>query len=118
MKEKILTIKNLSFAYDGSNVLDNINFDVASGCFLSILGPNGSGKSTLINLISKVLKNYKGEIIVKDRSIENLNSKEIAKLVAVVPQYSNAGFNFLVGEGPDGKISLCIKVWQGKEAGF
>ena len=98
MKEKILTIKNLSFAYDGSNVLDNINFDVASGCFLSILGPNGSGKSTLINLISKVLKNYKGEIIVKDRSIENLNSKEIAKLVAVVPQYSNAGFNFLVGE--------------------
>lgn len=98
MKEKILTIKNLSFAYDGSNVLDNINFDVASGCFLSILGPNGSGKSTLINLISKVLKNYKGEIIVKDRSIENLNSKEMAKLVAVVPQYSNAGFNFLVGE--------------------
>ncbi|MBE3037179.1 MAG: ABC transporter ATP-binding protein, partial [Candidatus Atribacteria bacterium] len=54
--------------------------------------------STLINLISKVLKNYKGEIIVKDRSIENLNSKEIAKLIAVVPQYSNAGFNFLVGE--------------------
>ncbi|MBE3090647.1 MAG: ABC transporter ATP-binding protein [Actinobacteria bacterium] len=98
MKEKIITIKNLSFAYDGSNVLDNINFDVASGCFLSILGPNGSGKSTLINLISKVLKNYKGEIIVKDRSIENLNSKEMAKLVAVVPQYSNAGFNFLVGE--------------------
>jgi len=98
MKEKILTIKNLSFAYDGSNVLDNINFDVASGCFLSILGPNGSGKSTLINLISKVLKNYKGEIIVKDRSIEDLNSKEIAKLIAVVPQYSNAGFNFLVGE--------------------
>jgi iron complex transport system ATP-binding protein len=98
MKEKILTIKNLSFAYDGSNVLDNINFDVASGCFLSILGPNGSGKSTLINLISKVLKNYKGEIIVKDRSIKNLNSKEIAKLVAVVPQYSNAGFDFLVGE--------------------
>ena len=98
MKEKIITIKNLSFAYDGSNVLDNINFDVASGCFLSILGPNGSGKSTLINLISKVLKNYKGEIIVKDRSIKNLNSKEIAKLVAVVPQYSNAGFDFLVGE--------------------
>jgi iron complex transport system ATP-binding protein len=98
MKEKILTIKNLSFAYDGSNVLDNINFDVASGCFLSILGPNGSGKSTLINLISKVLKNYKGEIIVKDRNIENLNSKEIAKLIAVVPQYSNAGFDFLVGE--------------------
>ncbi|MCL5071709.1 MAG: ABC transporter ATP-binding protein [Actinobacteria bacterium] len=98
MKDKILTIKNLSFAYDGSNVLDDINFDVVSGCFLSILGPNGSGKSTLINLISRVLKNYKGEIIVKGRSIQNLNSKEIAKIIAVVPQYSNIGFNFLVGE--------------------
>jgi iron complex transport system ATP-binding protein len=98
MKEKILTIKNLSFAYDGANVLDKISFDVPGGCFLSILGPNGSGKSTLINLISKVLKNYKGEIIIKGRSVESLNSKEIAKLVAVVPQYSNAGFDFLVGE--------------------
>src|SRR4030042_6393948 len=98
MKEKVLTIKNLSFAYDGSNVLNNIDLGVESGSFVSIIGPNGSGKSTLINLISKILKNYKGEIIVKDRSIENLNSKEIAKLVAVVPQYSNAGFDFLVGE--------------------
>ncbi|MCL4418019.1 MAG: ABC transporter ATP-binding protein [Actinobacteria bacterium] len=98
MKEKILTIKNLSFAYNGSKVLDNINFDVEQGSFLSVLGPNGSGKSTLINLISKVLKNYKGEITVKGRSIQNINSKEIAKIIAVVPQYSDAGFNFLVGE--------------------
>jgi len=98
LKDKILTIKNLSFAYDGSNVIDNISFDVVSGCFLSILGPNGSGKSTLINLISKVLKNYRGKIIINDSNIENLNSKEIAKLIAVVPQYSDAGFNFLVGE--------------------
>jgi iron complex transport system ATP-binding protein len=98
MKEKILTVKNLDFAYEGSNVLNNISFNVEDGCFLSILGPNGSGKSTLVNLICKVLKKYKGTITIKGRNIENLSSKEIAKLVAVVPQYSNTGFDFLVGE--------------------
>ena len=98
MKEKVLTIKNLSFAYDGSNVLNNIDLGVESGSFVSIIGPNGSGKSTLINLISKILKNYKAEIIVNNENIEKLDSREIAKLVAVVPQYSNTGFDFLVGD--------------------
>ena len=98
MKEKVLTIKNLSFAYDGSNVLNNIDLGVESGSFVSIIGPNGSGKSTLINLISKILKNYKGEIVVNNENIEKLDSREIAKLVAVVPQYSNTGFDFLVGD--------------------
>ena len=64
MSEKILEVKNLSFSYDGTEVISELDFKVCSGDFISILGPNGSGKSTLINLISKVLKGYKGSIEV------------------------------------------------------
>jgi iron complex transport system ATP-binding protein len=101
LAEKILKVKNLSFSYDGSsalNVLSELNFEVEQGIFISILGPNGSGKSTLINLISKVLRGYKGNVEISGKDIEKMRSREIAKLVAVVPQYSNPGFDFTVEE--------------------
>ncbi len=120
--DNILAIKNLSFAYsgyDGTKVLNNLSFNVEAGSFVSILGPNGSGKSTLINLISKVLKNYNGEIKIKDKDIEKISTRDIAKLVAVVPQYINPGFDFTVGEiVHHGKIPVCIKVWQRKKRGL
>lgn len=81
-----------------NNVLNNINLEVEQGSFVSILGPNGSGKSTLINLISKVLKDYSGTIKIFGRDIKALSSKEIAKFVSVVPQYSDVQFNFSVEE--------------------
>jgi len=98
MSEKILEVKNLSFSYDGTEVISDLDFKVYKGDFISILGPNGSGKSTLINLISKVLKCYKGSIEVFGKDIEKISSRDIAKLIAVVPQYSNPGFNFTVKE--------------------
>ena len=95
---KILSIKNLAFSYDGTPVLEGIDLAVEEGSFISVLGPNGSGKSTLINIISKVLKGHRGSVEIAGRNIASMNSKDIAKLVAVVPQYSNPGFNFNVEE--------------------
>jgi len=97
-KRKMLSVKNLDFSYNQNKVLDNISFSVEEGSFISILGPNGSGKSTLVNLISKVLRGYEGKIEVGGRDIKELDSKDIAKMVAVVPQYTNPGFSFTVSE--------------------
>jgi iron complex transport system ATP-binding protein len=96
--KNILSARNLSFSYNQEKVLDNISFDVEEGSFISILGPNGAGKSTLVNLISRVTDGYKGKIKVGGRDVRNLSSREIAKIVGVVPQYTNPGFNFTVAE--------------------
>jgi iron complex transport system ATP-binding protein len=95
---KVLSIKNLTFSYDEAPVLEDVDLNVEEGSFISILGPNGSGKSTLINIISKVLEGHSGSVEVSGININTLHSKDIAKLVAVVPQYSNPGFNFNVEE--------------------
>ena len=44
----ILNCENLSFAYDGRTVLEDVNFSLNAGDYLCVVGENGSGKSTLI----------------------------------------------------------------------
>ena len=44
----ILTCKDLAFSYDGSTVLEGVNFSLKAGNYLCIVGENGSGKSTLM----------------------------------------------------------------------
>src|SRR4030042_4800506 len=96
--KNILSVKNLSFSYGKNKILDDISFDVGKGDFISILGPNGAGKSTLVNLISSILKDYEGRIEVGGRNLKGLNSNDVAKMIAVVPQYTDPGFSFTVAE--------------------
>lgn len=44
----IITAKDLSFAYDGRTVLEDVNFALSAGDYLCVVGENGSGKSTLV----------------------------------------------------------------------
>ncbi len=98
MSEKILSVKNLSFSYNSKYILDNISFDISKGSFVSILGPNGAGKSTLVNIISKVLKDFKGSVNIGGKDLKLMTSREIAQNMAVVPQYTNPSFGFTVEE--------------------
>ena len=97
-KGNIISVKNLNFSYNHNQVLHNLSFDIGRGDFISILGPNGAGKSTLVNLASKVLENYRGRIEIDGKDIRKLGSRDVAKMVAVLPQYTNHGFKFTVSE--------------------
>ncbi len=66
----ILSLNNVSKSFvDGSgirtDVLDNINLDVAEGEFIAILGFSGAGKTTLINCIAGLAEADSGEVLVK-----------------------------------------------------
>jgi len=94
----ILSVKDLNFSYGDNKILNDISFDIEEGSFVSILGPNGAGKSTLVNIISKILGKFDGSIEVDGNDISTLNTKDIAKLIAVVPQSTNPSFSFTVEE--------------------
>ena len=49
--QKIIELKNVSKAFDGETVLDNINLDIYDNEFLTLLGPSGCGKTTTLRLI-------------------------------------------------------------------
>lgn len=72
----MVTIKNLSFSYTkGSDLLKNINLDIPSGVYLSVLGENGSCKSTLIKLILGIIKPDDGTITLDSNKISYVPQK-------------------------------------------
>ena len=57
-----IRVDDLTFCYNGLEILSDISFTVDKGDYLGIVGPNGSGKSTLIKNILGILKPQKGGI--------------------------------------------------------
>jgi iron complex transport system ATP-binding protein len=94
----ILKIKNLSFAYNKEDVLSNINLKAGKGELITLIGPNGSGKSTLLKCINNYLAANKGTIKIKDKNIKDFTKKELAKIIAYVPQATEIDFNLNVFE--------------------
>lgn len=62
MQVDALSVRDLSFAYNGKEVLQQISFNVQAGEFVGLVGPNGSGKSTLIKNLLGILAPQTGSI--------------------------------------------------------
>jgi len=62
--DPVVAIRDLTFAYNGQDVLSAISLTVAPGQRLAVLGPNGGGKTTLLKLILGILTPTSGTITV------------------------------------------------------
>ncbi len=93
---KSLMVSNLSFAYDQEMILNDLSFSAAGGELISILGPNGVGKSTLFRCILGLLNRYDGDILIANKNAKKIQAREMAKLVAYIPQSHVLTFNYSV----------------------
>lgn len=60
-----IKVRNLSKSYVKSKpILQDISFDIPAGKIVGLLGPNGCGKTTLIKILSGVIHDYEGQIII------------------------------------------------------
>ena len=64
MRDSIVEIKDVWFAYNGQKVLEDVSLDIRQGDFIAMIGPNGGGKTTLLKLMLGLLKPGKGSIRV------------------------------------------------------
>lgn len=91
MNRTALLISDLNIYYNSKEpVIRGINIDLQEGDFISIIGPNGSGKTTLIKTILGVHSNYKGNIEIYGKKIENIDSSSIG----YVPQVKTLDRSF------------------------
>lgn len=96
MNDVTLSIRNLSFDYATSTVLDGLNLNFEPGVFHAIVGPNGSGKSTLLNLLAGHQSPTSGEVLINGNELSNMTSSELAKRMTLVPQETGFHFPFTV----------------------
>jgi putative ABC transport system ATP-binding protein len=80
----MIELKNIckSFTLGGETIraLDNINFKVEKGEFVSIIGPSGSGKSTLMNILGLLDVPDSGEYILDDVMIKSAKENTLAEI--------------------------------------
>jgi len=80
----LIECKNLTLGYEGTPVVENINFTVEEGDYLCIVGENGSGKTTLMKALLGLQKPYEGTI-----EMQNLKGK-----IGYLPQQTQVQRDF------------------------
>jgi iron complex transport system ATP-binding protein len=86
MSEFEINLKDASLAYGDSEVVHRVSFGIERGAFIGLVGPNGSGKSTIIKSLSRILEPTHGQIFLRGQNIKYMKQKDLARLLAVVPQ--------------------------------
>jgi iron complex transport system ATP-binding protein len=94
----LINVNNLTFSYGDDPVLKGLTFTVGEGDFLGIIGPNGSGKSTLLRLLANLLKPVTGSISIGERDLDEYSIKNLARVIAAVPEETLVNFPFTVEE--------------------
>ena len=89
----MLKLSDIEKVYQTSTIetlaLTNINLEIPTGSFISVMGPSGSGKSTLLNIMGLLDAPSKGRIELDGQPIINLHDKKLSKI-----RNQNVGFVF------------------------
>ncbi|MGY5452481.1 energy-dependent translational throttle protein EttA [Agarivorans sp. MS3-6] len=64
--DKVIDVNNLSKAYDGRVLINDLSFSIPKGAIVGIIGPNGAGKSTLFKMITGAEQADSGTVEVGD----------------------------------------------------
>lgn len=97
-KNEAIAAYQVSFAIDGKEILQSIDFVGRGGEFIGLLGPNGAGKSTLLRILAGLRRPTEGEVALGGRAILQMTAPEVARQVAYVPQDTHISFGFTVKE--------------------
>lgn len=94
----LLEVDRLAIGYRGRRVGDGISFVLGGGEVLCVLGPNGSGKTTLFRTVLGILPALAGSIRVAGEDLARWSRRELATLLAYVPQAHAGLLGFTVEE--------------------
>jgi iron complex transport system ATP-binding protein len=84
----MLHVKNISFSIKNKSLLKSVSFEATQGEMRVFVGPNGAGKTTLLKTISNIYKKDSGEVKLNKDDIGLLKPKELSKVIAYMPQFS------------------------------
>jgi iron complex transport system ATP-binding protein len=81
-----LAARDLTLGYDGVTAVDGLSVEVPPGRVTVIVGANACGKSTLLRGLSRLLRPSSGSVLLDGRSIHDRPTREVARLLGLLPQ--------------------------------
>ncbi len=96
---RLLRAERIAFAYEpGKSVLSGVSADIRSGEVSGLVGPNGSGKSTLLRVLCGLLRLQVGTVMIDDRPLASVSSRQRARIMGFLPQLVNPVFSLTTFE--------------------
>lgn len=84
----MVSVRGIYKRYKDLPVLLNLSFDIPKGSIFGYIGPNGSGKTTTIKIMTGLIRDFQGEVIIEGRSIRNWNT-ELSSTIGYLPQQTS-----------------------------
>ena len=94
----MIKVKDISKNYVDKIVLEKISLEIPKRKITSLVGANGAGKSTLLGIISRLLPQDNGTIIINEKKIEDYKSRVLAQKLSVLKQANHLDLKLTVRE--------------------
>lgn len=84
----MLELNNVSAGYGAFQAIFNVSLKVHAGEAVAVIGPNGAGKTSLLRVISKIINQTSGQILMEGVSLETIEAHQVIDLgIAHVPEH-------------------------------
>jgi iron complex transport system ATP-binding protein len=93
-----LSTDDLSIGYGERLIVKSLSIKIPDRQITTIIGPNGCGKSTLLKAITRIISHQSGSILLDGKDISKVNTKLLAKQMAILPQTPESASGLTVGE--------------------
>ncbi|WP_295832388.1 ABC transporter ATP-binding protein [uncultured Microbacterium sp.] len=84
--ERTLTAESVTLGYGNRTIVDSLDLAVPPGRVTAIVGANACGKSTLLKAMARLLTPSAGQVLLDGRSIHRLPTKQVARVLGLLPQ--------------------------------
>ncbi len=113
----IVELKNISVAFDGETVLDNLNLEIKDKEFITLLGPSGCGKTTTLRIIAGFVEQDCGDVFFDGKIINGVPAYKrqvntIFQRYALFPHlnvYENIAFGLRVKKMPEKQLDSKVR---------
>lgn len=94
----MISVKGITKLYGDKKVVDDVSLSIAKGKITSLIGPNGAGKSTVLSMITRLLDNDSGDVLLEGENIFTQPNSELAKKISILKQSNHLELKITVRE--------------------
>nr|MCW2728235.1 cobalamin/Fe(3+)-siderophore transporter ATP-binding protein [Aeromicrobium sp.] len=93
-----LRAENLTLGYSDTDIVTDLDVQIPDGRITVIVGANACGKSTLLRGLARLLTPRGGQVVLDGKSVQDMRSIDVAKVLGLLPQSPVAPDGITVGD--------------------